>query len=163
MLVVQVVDILWTKATRGAPRAAERVALPRAFPISAVAPGCLIQSYRMAEWEAFRPTLAKTELLDHVPGSEGVLRITSRVGQVFTLGITGTPHNGQPRRHAVSELLQLMPGERARVALNARHSSYSGQHYAETIFNVTSGDAIPADRFLRGQPDHDIDLKAHLF
>ena len=57
MLIIQVVEILWTKATRGAPRAHERVSLPRAFPFSAGDQPCVIQRYQMSEWKDFAPLL----------------------------------------------------------------------------------------------------------
>ncbi|HEY8876091.1 MAG TPA: hypothetical protein VIN03_00920 [Roseateles sp.] len=162
MLTVQVVEILWTKATRGAPRALERVSLPRAFPVDSPPGNYVVQRYRLAEWEDFQPQLLKTETFDNVRGTEGVLRITFRDG-AFSLGVSGTPRSGQPKRRALPDAIELSAGQFARLVLNARHTSYSGQYYSETIYNVACGDVVPADRFLSGKPDHDIDLKANLF
>jgi len=164
MLAVQAIEILWTKATRGAPRALERVALPRAFPVDGLPSRFLLQRYLLAEWKDFEPILVKSEQSDQVPRSEGVLSIASGAESSFVLGILGTPNGGQPRRNALLHAVQLLPEQAARLIVNARHSNYSGQYYSETIYNVAlDGHAVPPDRFLRGQPDHEIDLKAHLF
>ena len=163
MLVVQVVEILWTKATRGAPRSKERQVLPRAFPVEGAAGGCVIQRYRMAEWEAFSPKLVKFEQAPSIPGSVDVLRISSEPDGAFTLGILGTPNSGQPPRRAIEKAVSLSLGEYARLTVNARHTSYSGQYYTETVYNVACGDKIPGNRFLMGPPEHDLNLKANLF
>lgn len=163
MLVVQVIEILWTKATRGAPRSNERVALPRAFAIAAAPCACFVQNYRIAEWEGFQPTLVKTDANDSVPRSEGVLYITPEPIGHFRLGLAGTPGGGQPRRHESLRAIHLATGEYARLSVNARHTNSSGQYYSETVFNVASGERIPPDRFLHGSPDHELDFKANLF
>ena len=162
MLVIQVVEILWTKATRGAPRANERVALPRAFPLAAAARPCVIARHQMAEWKDFAPKLVAQEERDSIPGSVDVLQVAALGHGSYSLGIHGTPHEGQPRRHPVLRAITLNAGETARIVINARHTSYSGQHYSETIYNVACGEQLPADLFLR-TPNHLLDLKVHLF
>lgn len=163
MLVVQVVEILWTKATRGAPRSNERAGLPRAFPIDLDASQCIVQHHRMAEWENFSPKLVKHEKLSNTPGSIDVLRIIPETDGAFLLGILGTPKSGQPIRRAVHGAIRVLPGEWARLIVNARHTSYSGQHYSETVFNVSCGSGVPSNRFLSGLPEHELDLKDDLF
>ena len=163
MLIVQVVEILWTKATRGAPRSNERVNLTRAFPIEGGSSECVVQRSRIAEWEAFSPKLIKCEEAQTVPGSVDVLRISSEPEGSFTLGILGTPNAGQPKRHPVSRAVKLAPGQYARLTVNARHTTYSGQYYSETVYNVACGEGIPGNRFLLGPPDHELNLKANLF
>lgn len=163
MLVVQSVQILWTKATRGAPRSNERVALPRAFPVDALSGEYVVQRYRIAEWEGFVPKLMSTEIKESVPGSEEVLRIFCEREGAFRLGLAGTPYGGQPRRHPRLNALHLVPGEYARFVVNARHTTYSGQYYSETVFNVACGEHVPPNRFLLGSPEHELDLKANLF
>lgn len=162
MLVIQVVEILWTKATRGAPRAKERVALPRAFAFAAGTQACLIQHYQLAEWDGFAPRLWQQEERSTPPGSMDSLQLISLGNDSYSLGILGTPHDGQPRRHPVLRAITLLPGETARLVVNARHTSYSGQYYSERIYNVGCGTHLPADLFLH-PPTHLLDLKAHLF
>ena len=163
MLVVQVVEILWTKATRGAPRSNERAGISRTFPIEGGPCECVVQRYRIAEWEAFAPKLVKVESALSAPGSIGVLNLSSEPSGVFSLGISGTPDAGQPKRHPVLRAITLAPGEYARLSINARHTTYSGQYYSETVYNVTCGTEVAPDRFLLGPPNHELDLKANLF
>lgn len=163
MLVVQIVEILWTKATRGAPRSSERVGLPRAFPIACNAGDYILQRHQMAEWENFRPTLIRAETKPSAPGSEGALRMSPGEPGTFVLGVLGTLGAGQPKRPALPKMIQLISGQYVRVTLNARHTTYSGQYYSETIYNVASGEELAPDRFLSSPPDHEIDLKANLF
>ena len=162
MLVLQVVEILWTKATRGAPRANERVALPRAFTFAAGSQACLIQHYQQAEWDDFTPRLRQQEERSIPPASMDALQLISLGSDRYSLGILGTPHDGQPRRHPVLRAITLHRGETARLIINARHTSYSGQYYSERIYNVGCGTHLPADLFLH-PPTHLLDLKAHLF
>ena len=163
MLVVQIVEILWTKATRGAPRSNERVSLPRSFPINGATGHYFVQRHRIAEWEGFQPKHVKSEEKQSVPGSEDLLRISRSVDGSFLLGLSGAPDAGQPKRYAVPKALTIHPGEYARLMVNARHTTYSGQYYSEVVYNVANDAKIQADRFLLGAPDHELDLKADLF
>jgi hypothetical protein len=164
MLVVQVVEILWTKATRGAPRANERAALPRAFPLEVGTAECIVQRHRMIEWEGFVPEFIEPERLPNVPGSIDVLRIRPEKGGVFVLGMLATPNTGsQPKRRAIHDAMHLLPGQWARLVVNSRYTSSRGQHYTERIFNVASGIQVPRDRFMLDPPDHALDMKANLF
>lgn len=163
MFVVQSVQILWTKATRGAPRSNERVTLPRAFPVDTSSGEYVVQRYRIAEWEGFMPKLMATEIKVSVPGSEDILRIMRESEGSFRLGLAGAPYGGQPRRHPRLNAIRLAPDEYARLVINARHTTYSGQYYSETVFNVTCGEHVPPNRFLLGSPEHELDLKVNLF
>jgi hypothetical protein len=116
----------------------------------------------MAEWDTFRPVVVKAEAEVSIPGSEGALRIVPKERGLFVLGLIGTPNAGQPKRCA-SPAVELAPGQYARFTVNARHTTYSGQYYFETVYNVVSGTEIKPDRFLSHEPDQDIDLKANLF
>ncbi len=163
MLIVQVVEILWTKATRGAPRSNERVGLARGFAIAPGSAECLVQHHRMAEWEGFSPKVTRLDALATLPDSIDVLGVTRENDDAFSLGILGTPDSGQPTRRPTRRALRLLPGQWARLVINARHASHSGQWYSETVFNATCGPEVISDRFLRGEPDHELDLKADLF
>lgn len=163
LLAIQIVEILWTKATRGAPRSKERVGLARAFPMVPEVAECIVQRHRLVEWEGFAPQSISTEALASVPGTVEVLRIVPEKAGAFVLGMLGTPHGGQPERHAIHNAIRLLPGQWARLVVNARHASTAGQHYSETIFHVACGIDIASNRFLRGAPDHELDLKAALF
>lgn len=163
MVVVQIVEIIWTKATRGAPRALERVTLPRAFALDGTTAGYVVQRHRMRERESFRPDPVQVETKPSMPRTEGVLYLLFDDENRLSVGLTGVPHGGRPKRHPVLNALRIGEGEFGRLIVNARHTGYSGQHYAETVFNVTHGSAVPADRFLQGLPEHEFNQEGHLF
>ena len=163
MLVVQLVTICWTKATRGAPLSNLRAELPRAFAIDGAPAACRVQRHGIAEWDGFAPAPVQLESLAALPGSVGVLRVAPHKDGVLSLGILGTPFSGQPPRRAIPDAITLLPGQWARLVLNARHTSSRGQYYCETVFNVAWGEAIARDCFLAGAADHVLDLKADLF
>jgi|GEM_PF-1362682 len=163
-VVVQVVEILWTKATRGAPRSNERADLPRQFILSGETDTYVAEHHRLVEWDGdFAPMPVKVETRRVVPGSEGELRIAKGPDGTLRLGLSGTPHGGQPRRMPVADGPVLKPGGYVRLRVNARHASYSGQWYSEKVFNVAMGDRVASDRFLSTEPDQVLDLLANLF
>jgi hypothetical protein len=166
MLVVQVVELLWDKASRDAGSRDLRAKVPRALPIDVGAGNvmCVIQHYRLHAWRGFQPELERHETLAHVPGSEGSLRIRSTGQDRYLLGFAGnTTRRPPPGWPEVPIALVLEPGAFVRFIVNARHTSYSGQTYVETTFNVTAGVDIPANRFLLGPPDRELDMRGHLF
>lgn len=163
MLVVQVVEILWSKASRGAPESNARARLPRAFAVELLEAPYVLHHVRMAEWESFSPRRVKTESKESPPRIEGGLAIHSVESGTFRLGLIGNPSGGQPHRHPVREALTLAPGEFARLVVNGRHTSYSGQWYSEYIYNVASAASVPADHFLCEPPTHEFSLAADLF
>lgn len=163
MLIVQVVEILWSKSTRGAPGATLRAGLPRQFAIDLMDAPYVLHHVRMVEWEEFSPQLVKREPKASVPRIEGGLAIRSDEHTSFRLGLIGNPSGGKPHRYPVNQAVMLKPDEFARLVINGRHTSYSGQWYSEYVYNVASGTTIRADRFLRGAPDHEFSLAGNLF
>jgi hypothetical protein len=163
MLVVQVVEILWSKATRGAPAAHKRVRLPRQFAIELLDAQYVLHHVRMAEWEEFSPRTVRNESKDSVPRIEGGLAMEEDGLGSVRLGLIGNPSGGQPRRYPVRRAFTLQPGEFARLVINGRHTSHSGQWYSEYVYNVACGDAVRADRFIGGPPDREFSLAASLF
>jgi hypothetical protein len=117
----------------------------------------------MAEWEGFSPQCVKSVSNESVPRIQGGLAIRSIASETFRLGLIGNPSGGKPYRHPVNEALTLQHGEFARLIINGRHTSYSGQWYSEFVYNVASGASIPADRFLQEPPTHEFSLAADLF
>lgn len=163
MLVVQVVEILWSKETRGAPLSSIRAKLPRAFLIDAPIAPYVFQHIRMEEWEEFNPCVVETRTKTAVPRIEGGLAMQSGEADSFHLGLIGNPSGGKPNRYPVNRALTLSYGESARLIVNGRHTSYSGQWYSEYVYNVMSGSELVPNRFLSRKPDHEFSLAAHLF
>lgn len=166
MLVVQIVTIWWTKALRDAEGAVLRRDLPRAFPIDDPTDGFLLQHLRLEDRSSFAPKLIKREMRPTPPACLDELRIARSGDGAYTFGLTGTTGGGMPRRHPIPELVVVEPGSWARITVNARHTSYSGQHYSETTYNVavaSRGSATAIDLFQSTAPARDKDLRAHLF
>lgn len=160
MIAVQIVTIVWTKATRGAPRSNERAALPRAYAIPRNdAPYC-VQYHGMHEGNGFRPLMHTEHRGETVRPAEDVLLFQLIDPATLQVGLSS---NGQPYRAPVSRAFDLRPGEYGRLATNGRHASHSGQWYTETICHVAFGDGIPADRFIASAPDCEYSQMAHLF
>jgi hypothetical protein len=117
----------------------------------------------MSEWEEFSPKLVKTDESLCLPGSVDVLRVSRESDGSVTLGVLGTPNAGQPKRRPIPRALNVGSGRYARVTINARHTTHSGQYYSETVYNVAFGEEVESNLFLLRQPDHDLDLKENLF
>src|SRR2546423_14994943 len=162
MVVVQVVEIRWTKATRGAPRANERAALPRAFVLSGMQGNYVVQRYRLDEAAGFRPELLKEASSPVVPRLERSLALKLRDDAHLALGLVWDSIEGQPRRHPQREAVHLAPGESARLVINGRHT-YTSTSYTEVVYNVAYGETVASNRFLAGPPDHVFSLAADLF
>lgn len=159
MILVQRIHIHWTKATRGASRAQERAQLPRAFSLIATDAAYSLQHYGMSEDDGFA--------LDHrqqdstiYPRQEGELHLHWLHER---LRLSLHPHWGQPRRKGVDRAIHLAPGEFGQLRFNERHTSYYGQCYTETVYNVVVGERVPDNRFLGVKPDRELDLMDHLF
>ncbi len=163
MLVVQLVEILWTKKSRGIPGADLRAALPRQFGIEPGEAPYVFQHLCLAEWRDFSPVLVKNEARSTVPRTEGSLYLRADDPAAVRLGLLGQASGGQPRRHSVMQAITMRPGEFSRLVINGRHTSYSGQWYSELVYNVAYGQNIASGRFLQGEPDHRFSLQAHLF
>ena len=162
MIAIQIVQIIWTKASRGAPRANARAALPRAFTFEQARAPYVVQQFVMNEAQDFKPVRTRQDASPGTSHREGALTVMLENG-LLILGFKPVVGSGKPRREPRSRMLSLNPGETARVLLNARHSSTAGQHYTETIYNVALGSELAPDVFTRAAPTHVIDMLEDLF
>jgi hypothetical protein len=134
MLWVQRVDILYTKASRGAPAATARNQLARAFSMQ-LKTGQLygFEYYKLLEWSDFVPTLEKRENASSPPNREGDLVIEA-AGESVQLGLR-----------------------------YGRYTSHSGQVYTEATYNVAFDDLLEPDVFLASPEPAVLDMRADLF
>lgn len=160
---VQIVEILWTKATRGAPRAGERVALPRALPLTAMEANYQAEHFRIAEWNGFRVDRLASGSAASLPRLERSLRLQWLDDGRLVLGLLPGMREGKPPRAPRPQAIRLAPGEYARLTINGRHASHSGQFYSEVTYNVAFGDDLHPERFLGVAPDREFKLLADLF
>ena len=162
MLWVQLVEILYTKASRGAPAATRRNQLPRAFPVTFPSDASYgFERYRCLEWSHFAPTLELAEPSEQTPHAQGDLVIEVEEPAVL-LGLRWNSAIGQPPRRHRLRAIALRKGQTARLVINGRHASYSGQIYTEAAYNVAFGDRLQRDAFTRGSFDQILDMRAEL-
>jgi hypothetical protein len=110
MLWVQQVDILYTKASRGAPTATTRNRLPRAFVMHVgVDAAYVFEYYRLLEWKDFAPTLEKARSEVAPPRQEGYL-VMEVSRDSIKLGLRWNHAIGQPPRQDKFGAITLAKG-----------------------------------------------------
>jgi hypothetical protein len=163
MVWVQQVDILYTKASRGAPQATERNRLPRAFALrSAGGHAFYFEHYKLLEAKDFTANLEECLNATAPPHRQSDL-VMELAENGLTLGLIWNNLIGQPRRRDKPRAITIKSGQTARLSINGRYTSYSGQIYTEATYNVAFGDTISTDVFIKGEPDSVFDLRADLF
>jgi hypothetical protein len=164
MVAVQLVKIVYTKASRGAPGATVRNRLPRTFPLS-VSPTrrFLVERYRLLEHEGFVATPPSIEIADEVPADMDDLVLEEHKDGSLELGLLWRVETGMPRRDANRRALQLRAGATARLITNGRHTGWDGQWYTEVSYNVALGEQLEANVFLLRPPSEVVDFRADLF
>ena len=163
MLRVQLVEILYTKDSRGAPASTVRNQLPRAFPLNVSSHASYaFETVRLREADGFSPKLTAREEGVSIPRSQDHLLIEAREDRVL-LGLRWSSSLGQPAREPRPRVIELQPGETAQLIINGRYTSYSGQLYTEATYNVAFGESLAVDVFLQATAPKVFDLRANLF
>jgi hypothetical protein len=161
MIVIQVVTIAWTKATRGAPHAGQRTELPRAFVVPQIAGECSIQQIVMEQSHDYRPRAMKTRSAKLPRIYEGAIGAFLASPDKLEISLRGK--SLRPERHSLPQLMSLSPGQFGRLCVNQRHTSYYGQSYSEETYNIAFGSHIAADYFVSREPDVSKDFLVDLF
>jgi hypothetical protein len=160
---VQQVDIIYTKASRGAPQSTARNRLPRAFVMVGTRDDAFyFEHYKLLESKDFVSELQESSSAASPPKRKNSLAIELSENSV-TLGLIWNGSIGQPFRRNKLRAVTIRPGETARLSINGRHASYSGQFYTEVTYSVALGDSISNDVFIKAEPDSVFDLRAELF
>ncbi len=131
MIIAQLVEVLWTKASRGAPAAAERNRLPQALPLTPGSEGqvYLFRHHRFDEKDGFAGVQLDGREAAQPPRREQELLLELHSDGTLILGLRHTLATGKPPRHERPQLLSAVLGEHAQLVVNGRHTSYSGQWY----------------------------------
>jgi hypothetical protein len=169
--VTQWVDVTWTKASRGAPGAALRNAVPNGFLLPVL--GAPMTHIVMA---SERDDFGSRSSWEPVPAGSGYLE------KAAMSGTPGLPRHGEvdirkqnddlhillrptifgfPPRRRRPPAVPLKPRQWVRWVVNYRFSGYRGWSYAQVTMNVANGD-VAVDVFL-GEPTVTIDERASLF
>jgi hypothetical protein len=162
ILIVQQIQTYWTKASRGAPAAVRRNAVPEALPVPAPgahwpgpAPSRLHHKLWFSESKDFR-TPAEEVILDPVfnPLPVGCVSILHRDEVVWTEFRYDGQFAGQPDRGVLRKKIRTGPNEWAQVAYNGRFThGYDGyQWYVKLVVNVGVFSEFAADVFTRAKP-----------
>jgi hypothetical protein len=161
VIAVQLVEILYTKKSRGAPGATRRNALPRGFPLASQTP-YHFERYRLFEDDDFVPRRIEIVTGATPPREQRDLVINDDHNRV-TLGLLWAHSIGLPPRRNQPQALVIHRGETACLIINGRYTNYSGQLYTEATYNVAFGDAVPSDTFAAMTPSACLDMRADLF
>lgn len=169
-VVAQWVQVTWTKASRGAPGAVRRNAVPTGLLLpSAEVP--ILHDVTAEEQDGFEPrenwhAVALGGRDDALPPvgeyrrpRHGHVLLRSKAG-VFTVQLVGMRGWGyaSPRRHPA---VRLEPGQWVRWIVNHRFSGYRGWSYSQVILNLANG-PVALDTFL-GDPPLSVDERVSLF
>ena len=162
MMVVQQVRVVWTKASRGAPGATLRNALPRALPLPLAWARYLSHLCVFTETATgFEQSDEHHRLEDDYRDHEGELLLDLQ-GEALTVGYGWTEETGLPPRREKRAAMVLQPGELGRLVVNGRHALESGHTYTQDTFNVALAEMARKDLFTSRAPDKVFSLEAEL-
>jgi hypothetical protein len=172
-IIIQAIQTVWTKASRGGPGATRRNAVAEAFPLplpdhrrGTVLPAYFLHQLHCAERAAFHPVpqpLTTGALLDmlsidqlsiHPPDDTGIVRVTYHPRKPTYLSYARDDSGEyRPGGH---EALALRIGEWGRVRYNWRHGatvSVDDWWYDLWVVNVGFFTELRADAFLESPPN----------
>jgi hypothetical protein len=93
------------------------------------------------------------------PNKTNVIHV---IADIARFELPWTAAMGQPVRHNPG-LLTLRKGETGRLITNGRYSSYSGQYYKETMYNLAFNHSLAPDVFLHATVSAVVDMRGDLF
>jgi hypothetical protein len=163
-VIVQRVEILWTKKTRSPPGAARRRATPRVFALDSARAPFVMERHRFRETArgAFAEGAVERATSETCPEHEGALVLQTE-GDVLVLGLRWDDRAGKPSRHPKTSAIRIRRGQTARLVINGRHAGYDDHWYTQETFNVAYGEDIDDDVFLKRRPDRTFSIEADLW
>ena len=159
MIVVQLVEIGWTKRSRGGPGAERRARLPRGFRLPAIPAPFLLHQVSLDEWNDFAMR-EREERGERPRAVERALTLRSADdGMLCVDFVDNALQGGHPWRAPRPDVFRLAPGQFGRLTINTRHASEDAWLYTEQVYNVCHGAVVPVDRFVDATPDVELDLR----
>lgn len=163
-VVVQHIRVLWTKRSRGAPFSIIRNAVPRALLVTPIQAEYVYQTHSFHEGDrAFVQGAHGREESETVPRRERFLVLGHEEDGELVVGLGWDISAGAPPRRGNHKAIRISVGESARLTINGRHTSYSGQYYSQDTFNVALVSMIHEDVFTATGPDYVYSLEVDLF
>jgi len=165
MMIIQHIETIWTKKSRGMPEAGKRNAVSRKLEIPVNAKrfdGILIHKVTAREWEDFSLE-QKTEIIknDKRYWTLAFHRESDAVQVLFTYDYI---RHGRPeRKDHRTPLFKLALGEWSSFHINGRFTSYSGQYYTQHFLNVGNIAEFNPDLFVEIEPKVHVNKMDHLF
>jgi len=164
MILIQHIETIWTKKSRGMPKAAQRNAVPRKLKIPSEVASCQIFVHQVfaREWKDFNLE-QKTEIFRESNKYWTLIFLKSEE-QVQVFFTYDHYKHGQPNRGTYRKsLFKLQLGETGALHINGRFSSYSGQNYKQHFVNIGNVYKLDSNWFLENESNYYVDQMAHLF
>jgi hypothetical protein len=160
---VQWVRVTWTKASRGAPGATARNAVPRAvaLPSSPPNPGTALVAHYVDAAEADR--FAPVQRVEEHPGPVRLRRLRISAGPTGPSVQLDQELSGEPRRPHRPGPVLLTPDEWLCWRINWRFAWHDGWTYQADTIHLRRVEQWRPDLFLDGVPTRTIDESARLF
>jgi hypothetical protein len=168
-IILQRIRIVWTKASRGAPRASKRASIADALalPTQRRAGRVFVHDMVADERNAFEfvagPKIAATDRARASSAERGFFGPVEWVAlEDGSLAVSLRPEGtGAPRR-PVRRLFALQPGQWGKLVVNERIAVEETWLYAQSVVNVAFATPLRADLFEGTQPVKAVDLRARL-
>lgn len=165
MIIVQRIETLWTKYSRGMPNAAARNSVPRALalPCDPDLSGDIYvheaKAYEDSGFEIFQEVYRIQE--ERKYWSLSFLDRGEFLEVLFTYNYWdhGRPNRGAYRR----SLMNLKIGETGSLHINGRFTTHYGQYYKQNFVNLANLGAPERNVFLDSEPVKYVNKMVHLF
>ena len=150
---MQVISVRWTKASRGAPYATFRNALPEACEVLIPAntkrtASILLNTIVYDEKDSFENPKILSRWFQEESCTHACFKVEHNTAQtIFTCNLGELGHNARPQRHyydlkagkyaSTSKSFHISPGQWKRCLYNVRYTGYYGWFYQKHTANVT--------------------------
>ena len=165
-LVLQAIQVTWTKASRGMPQAARRNQVPQTLELPESSGSGPLWLHQVQARESRNFALEpESRLLDRIPVNweHGIVFKPDDEKLQVSFRYSQSQH-GLPRRAPERlPLFHLSPGQTAQFAINGRFVSERGQFYRSLTLNLAWRRPFDTGLFLNRKPDRRVDYCAHLF
>ena len=167
-VIVQGITTRWTKASRGAPQAGLRAAVPEAatLPVMAGARhGVFVHGLEAREGDQFVLEELDAELHPELPVTAFAVEVAA-AGELVVATRSTDRWSGWPRRERPRVVFRLAAGEWGRCVRNSRLGGARDWQYTRVVVNVAHlagglGTAAP-DLFTTTEPTYVVNEEAHL-
>lgn len=165
ILIVQHIQTLWTKASRGMPQAAKRSAVPRILSVPYIEVpqnGVIIHEvnhYEFTQFQAQVNTYAADQLFTYWD-----LHFQTNASAIDIFFNYATHRTGLPLRGGhMRKLFTLKPKQIGAFHINGRYASYESFWYEQHCINMAYVEKLNSLVFMNRKPDFLLDQLVTLF